>query len=64
MLDKRVLHHVFRFLVILQRPKGDGEKWAAHFPNDDFKSFGVAINGSAIDPMVGGLHWCDQSLDG
>jgi hypothetical protein len=28
------------------------------------KSFGVAMNGSAIDLTVGGLHWCDQSLDG
>ena len=40
-------------MAILQRPKGDSEKWTAHFPNDHFKGFGVAMNGSAIHFMIG-----------
>ena len=61
--DERVLHHVLRFLAIFQRAEGDGKKCTAHLPNDHFENFDVAMNGSAIHLMVGGLRWCDQSLD-
>ncbi len=62
--DECVLHHVVGFVAILQRAKRNGKKWMTHFSNDQFKSFEIAVNGSSIHFMVGGLHWCDQSLDG
>jgi len=43
--------------------KSDGEKWTAHISNKQLKCFEIAVNGSSIHVMVGGLHWCDQSLE-
>ena len=56
----RTLHISAPAPCSMQRLKGDDEQWAAHFSNYHFKSFGVAVNGSAIHHMVSGLHCCDQ----
>ena len=52
----RTLHISAPAPCSMQRLKGDDEQWAAHFSNYHFKSFGVAVNDSAIHHMVSGLH--------
>jgi hypothetical protein len=42
--DECILHHVFRFVAVLQRAKRNGKKWTTHFSNNQLKGFEIAVN--------------------
>ncbi len=46
--DQRILHHVFRFLAVLQNPVSDGEKRAAVRADNQFKCLSIAVNGRPV----------------
>jgi hypothetical protein len=63
-VNECIPHRVLRVFAVLQRAERYGIECTAHFPNDHYESFDVAVNSSSMHFIIGRLHWCDQSLDG